>query len=83
MFDGLDSNDSGRKSGGGGEALFRGVEKETRICLEHGQIMSIKENHLRANQSPFVSLMEGDSGLSRAEKEMITVRVSSLNGCDY
>ena len=47
------------------------------------QIMSIRENHLRTNQSLFVSLMEGGSGLSRIEKEMIAVRVSSVNGCFY
>lgn len=47
------------------------------------QIMSIRENHLRTNQSLFVSLMEGASGLSRIEKEMIAVRVSSVNGCFY
>lgn len=46
-------------------------------------IMSIKENHLRANQSMFVSLMEGGSGLTRIEKEMIAVRVSSVNQCFY
>jgi alkylhydroperoxidase family enzyme len=46
-------------------------------------IMSIKENHLRANQSMFVSLMEGASGLTRIEKEMIAVRVSSVNKCFY
>ena len=46
-------------------------------------IMSIRENHLRANQSMFVLLMEGDSGLSRVEKEMIAVRVSGVNGCYY
>ncbi|MBT3349701.1 MAG: hypothetical protein HOC91_08710 [Nitrospinaceae bacterium] len=47
------------------------------------EIMSIKENHLRANQSMFVSLMEGASGLTRIEKEMIAVRVSSVNNCFY
>ncbi len=47
------------------------------------KIMSIRENALRANQSLFVALMEGESGLSRTEKEMIAVRVSALNNCNY
>ncbi len=71
------------KAAGAVKRYFEASKKRRGFVSSTTQIMSIKENHLRANQSPFVSLMEGDSGLSRAEKEMITVRVSSLNGCDY
>ncbi|MFC1491990.1 carboxymuconolactone decarboxylase family protein [Nitrospinota bacterium] len=63
---------------------YYGASKERRGFVSNtAAVMSIKENSLRANQSLFVALMEGDSGLSRIEKEMIAVRVSTLNKCDY
>jgi uncharacterized peroxidase-related enzyme len=62
---------------------FEGSKGRRGFVSSTSKIMSIKENSLRANQSLFVALMEGDSGLSRAEKEMIAVRVSTVNHCNY
>ncbi len=62
---------------------FEASKKRRGFISSTTKIISIRENHLRANHSMFVSLMEGESGLSRAEKEMIAVRVSALNGCFY
>ena len=42
-----------------------------------------KPDHFRAFFQFYDALMRGDSGLSRAEREMITVAVSAVNSCTY
>jgi uncharacterized peroxidase-related enzyme len=42
-----------------------------------------KPEHFRAFFHYYDVLMKGDSGLSRAEREMIVVAVSRINGCTY
>ena len=42
-----------------------------------------KPEHFRAFFHYYDVLMKGDSGLSRAEREMIVVAVSRVNGCTY
>ena len=42
-----------------------------------------KPEHFRAFFHYYDVLMKGDSGLSRAEREMIVVAVSRINGCSY
>lgn len=42
-----------------------------------------KPDHFRAFFQFYDALMRGDSGLSRAEREMIVVAVSAVNACSY
>jgi uncharacterized peroxidase-related enzyme len=42
-----------------------------------------KPDHFRAFFQFYEALMRGDSGLSRAEREMIVVAVSAVNNCTY
>jgi uncharacterized peroxidase-related enzyme len=42
-----------------------------------------KPDHFRAFFRYYDALMRADSGLSRAEREMIVVAVSALNSCTY
>jgi len=42
-----------------------------------------KPDHFRAFFQFYEALMRGDSGLSRAEREMIVVAVSAVNACSY
>ena len=42
-----------------------------------------KPDHFRAFFQYYDALMRGESGLSRAEREMIVVAVSAVNGCTY
>jgi uncharacterized peroxidase-related enzyme len=42
-----------------------------------------KPDHFRAFFQFYEALMRGDSGLSRAEREMIVVAVSAVNACTY
>jgi uncharacterized peroxidase-related enzyme len=42
-----------------------------------------KPDHFRAFFQYYDALMRSDSGLSRAEREMIVVAVSAVNSCAY
>ena len=42
-----------------------------------------KPDHFRAFFNYYDVLMRGDSGLTRAEREMIVVAVSKVNSCTY
>jgi uncharacterized peroxidase-related enzyme len=42
-----------------------------------------KPDHFRAFFHFYDALMRGESGLSRAEREMIVVAVSAVNACSY
>lgn len=42
-----------------------------------------KPDHFRAFFKYYDALMRGESGLSRAEREMIVVAVSAVNACSY
>jgi uncharacterized peroxidase-related enzyme len=42
-----------------------------------------KPDHFRAFFQYYDALMRADSGLSRAEREMIVVAVSAVNSCTY
>ena len=42
-----------------------------------------KPDHFRAFFKYYEVLMRGESGLSRAEREMIVVAVSAVNACTY
>ena len=42
-----------------------------------------KPEHFRAFFQYYEVLMRGESGLSRAEREMIVVAVSAVNACTY
>jgi len=42
-----------------------------------------KPDHFRAFFQYYDALMRADSGLSRAEREMIVVAVSAVNACTY
>lgn len=47
------------------------------------KVHSIRPQTLADHSALYRTTMFGDSGLSRAEREMIAVVVSSINGCHY
>lgn len=47
------------------------------------QIHSLHPRSLRDHFELYATAMRRDSPLSRAQREMIAVVVSSINGCDY
>jgi len=47
------------------------------------KIHSLNPSSMKAHMDLYLTLMFGKSGLTREEREMIAVAVSSANGCDY
>jgi len=47
------------------------------------RLQSLRPAVLRASVQLYSQIMKGESGLSRAEREMIAVVVSRANGCFY
>lgn len=47
------------------------------------QIQSLDPKAMTAHLDLYLALMFGRSGLSRAERELVAILVSSVNGCDY
>jgi len=47
------------------------------------KVHSIHPDALEAHLNLYETIMFGESGLSRAQREMIAVVVSSTNSCDY
>ncbi len=45
--------------------------------------MSLRPSQLRASMAFYGAIMHGESGLSRAERELAAVVVSLVNACDY
>ena len=44
---------------------------------------SLRPDLMRAHSSLYLAVMQGDSALSRAEREFLAVAVSRENGCFY
>lgn len=47
------------------------------------RVYALRPSHLLAWNAHYEELMKGDSGLSKAEREMIAVVVSTANDCKY
>lgn len=47
------------------------------------RFFALRPSHLLAWNAHYEELMRGDSGLSKAEREMIAVVVSTANACEY
>jgi uncharacterized peroxidase-related enzyme len=47
------------------------------------RVQSLRPKVLSASVQLYTQIMKGESGLSRAEREMIAVVVSRANGCFY
>ena len=47
------------------------------------KVHSLKPDILRSHLSLYREIMFADSNLSRAEREMVAVKVSAINGCHY
>lgn len=47
------------------------------------KIMGLNHEHLRSSVNLYLRLMHGPSELSRAQREMLAVVVSSVNQCHY
>ncbi len=47
------------------------------------QIMGLNPAHLRSSIDLYLKLMHGPSQLSRAQREMLAVVVSTVNRCHY
>ncbi len=66
------------------EELYRQVVDPQTGKLDHiMQVHSLHPAGLRAHVELYSSVMRSTRGLSRADREMIALLVSSLNGCDY
>ena len=74
---------------GEGEAEGELKDIYTALKEKRGKVANIMKIHslnpasMRAHMDMYVTLMFGKSGLTREEREMIAVSVSSANGCDY
>jgi len=60
------------------EAVKRAGKVWNILCL-----MSIRPRQLQASMGLYQVAMYGESGLSRAEREMIATVVSEINACFY
>lgn len=47
------------------------------------RVQSVRPKVLRASTDLYLEVMYGESGLSRAQREMIATVVSRANNCDY
>lgn len=47
------------------------------------RLMSLRPKQLQASMELYREIMFGESGLTRAERELVAVVVSSTNGCFY
>jgi len=47
------------------------------------KVHSLKPDILRSHLNLYREIMYGDSSLSRAEREMVAVKVSVINDCHY
>jgi uncharacterized peroxidase-related enzyme len=47
------------------------------------RLMSLRPKVLRASMALYREIMFGESGLTRAERELVAVVVSATNGCFY
>jgi uncharacterized peroxidase-related enzyme len=47
------------------------------------RLMSLRPKQLQASMALYREVMFGDSGLTRAERELVAVAVSATNGCFY
>jgi uncharacterized peroxidase-related enzyme len=47
------------------------------------RIMSLRPKQLQASMALYREIMFGESGLTRAERELVAVVVSATNGCFY
>lgn len=47
------------------------------------RIMGLRPRQLQASMSLYREIMFGESGLTRAEREMVATVTSAVNGCFY
>ena len=62
------------------EQLGKGENRQVANIL---QVHSLHPDVLSAHLQLYRTIMFGESGLSRAQREMIAVVVSATNACDY
>lgn len=58
-------------------------EGENRLVANILKVHSLHPDALAAHLHLYRTIMFGESGLSRAQREMIAVVVSATNACDY
>lgn len=75
----IDEEDAGGRLG----EVYREIKKRRGKIANIMRVHSLNPESMRAHMDIYVTLMFGKSGLSREEREMIAVAVSSANGCDY
>jgi len=63
--------------------VYRILEEKRGKVANIMKIHSLNPASMRVHMDMYVTLMFGKSGLTREEREMIAVAVSSANGCDY
>lgn len=66
------------------KSLYERISGRTKSSVANIlKVHSIHPDVLEAHLDLYETIMFGESGLSRAQREMIAVVVSSTNSCDY
>ncbi|MDX1642823.1 MAG: carboxymuconolactone decarboxylase family protein [Thermoanaerobaculia bacterium] len=63
--------------------LYRAAVKRAGKVFNVLRIQSVRPRVLRASTQLYIEVMYGESGLSRAQREMIATSVSRANDCFY
>ncbi len=63
--------------------LYRAAVKRAGKVFNVLRIQSLRPRVLRASTQLYLEVMYGESGLSRAQREMIATSVSHANDCFY
>ncbi len=65
------------------EEIYSEIEKKRGKIANIMKVHSLNPESMKAHMDIYTTLMFGKSGLSREEREMIAVAVSSVNRCRY
>ena len=63
--------------------LFEEARERTGKVWNIVRLMSLRPKQLQASMALYREVMFGESGLTRAERELVAVVVSATNGCFY
>ena len=64
-------------------ALFQAARERAGRVWNIVRVMGLRPRQLDASMALYREVMFGESGLTRAEREMVAVVVSATNGCFY
>ncbi len=63
--------------------IYGAARKRAGMVFNILKLQSANPNSLRSSMALYADIMHGDSPLTRAQREMLAVVVSTANGCHY